>query len=208
MAAIIGVFGMDGAGKTTFAQGLAERIGGQYRYHSEGNPLAEPRHKPRGMNSQERFNYFLAINLSNMSRLMEWAENSERPIIVDRVPLDTYATHAFLPGVDSTQFEIAQEMLLAPFSALVYMCADERVREQRLQARTQNGFISMDDRFSLDYADQIHAAYLRVLPVERTIMLDNSALSISDTLDKGHLELRTSGLLLPESYNKREYPLA
>lgn len=208
MAAIIGVFGMDGAGKTTFAQGLAERIGGQYRYHSEGNPLAEPRHKPRGMNSQERFNYFLALNLSNMSRLMELAEKSEYPIVVDRVPLDTYATHVFLPGVDTTQFEIAKEMLLAPYSALMYMCADEHVREQRLQDRTQNGFVSMDDRFSLDYADEIHTAYLSMLPVEKTILLDNSALSITGTLDKGQLELRRSGLIYPELRQRQEFPLA
>lgn len=194
MGRLIGVDGLDGVGKTTFAKELARSIDGEYMYFNEGNILAPLRKQADELSLDERFAYYLSVNLMNIPRFKRLKETSEKPIVLDRTPMSTYAYHADMENVDTSSYLLLHDALMEVFDSVCYVHASDEVRRQRMLGRLTEEQLHKFDAYSLQRGNSIHVAYLSLL-AEGAISLDSSNTNVNELVAEGKSRLKQNGTL-------------
>ncbi len=181
MSKLAGIDGIDGSGKTTVAQAIAHDTGVKYMYFTEDNILAPLRKQADTLTYEERFAFYLSMNLMNHPRLAMLRQSSTSAIILDRTPLSTFAFHEVM-GVNLVPFNSVKDHLLDQFDVLCYFYASSESRKARIISRQGNGDMQKFDEFSLRFQDEIHKAFLAILP-DQAIIIDTSNLDINGAVD-------------------------
>lgn len=178
MAEIIGIDGLDGAGKTTIAKGLAELADIDYMYFNEGNSLKDLRPIADQLPPSHRFLYYLTVNLVNLPRLRHLRDNTNGVIVFDRTPLSTYAFHRAM-GIDTSMYRQAEPRLWESFSGLCYVYASPEIRQARIISRSGGKEVAKYDEMSLTLSQNVHEAFLEALP-NGAVSIDTSFLTPQD----------------------------
>lgn len=190
MAELIGFDGLDGSGKTTAAKALAGITGSSYMYFSDDNILKQLRGDADQLPLDERFAFYLSMNIMNHPRLEKLKAANNRAIILDRTPLSTFAYHEVM-GVDLNPYTSLKDYLLSQFDAICYLFASPESLRARLISRSGDAGMQQFDEFSLKFQSEIHKAFLSILP-SSAIIIDTSSLSVDLVVSEAKLTLTDS----------------
>ncbi len=191
MNQLIGVDGPDGSGKSTIAHELAQQTGSDYMYFSQDHLLRELRSEADKLSPEERFAFYLSMNLMNHPRLERLKNSGSRAIILDRTPLSTFAYHEVM-GLNLRPYDGVRDHLLSQFDSICYVYASSEVRRARILARLGQGQMHKFDEFSLRFEDEIHKAFLSILP-DHAIVIDTSDLDIEAAVQATRSNLNING---------------
>lgn len=173
---VISCEGLDGSGKSTVAQHVAEKMGGRYFYCTEDNPIADYREDFDKLSPLARFSYYFALSYFNYRRVEE-LKKKNKLILCDRTVVSTIVYHREL-GVPEKWIQLIPKEWLSQFDAMFYFSVGEEERQRRLSTRAaSSGKLSFSDRLSPEFNRKVDTSYSLVLP-DRTIIVKTDNKSI------------------------------
>ena len=176
--------GLDGAGKTTTAQMLAEQSGGMYLYCMDGNKMKPYRKMFDNAPIPLRFLYYLAVSFDTFNQ----AEQLRRygNVFIDRAIASTVTYHKAF-GLPDSWLELIPRVMLDQIDTMIYLTVMEEERRRRLDIRSATpGTMTISDDNSFLVADRIDKEYRDFCP-DKTLIVstdEKSLLSVVNEIRK------------------------
>lgn len=158
---LIVIEGLDGAGKTTVARCLAQRLNAVLMSSSDGalsqvRPVCEALHGPEGLARQLYYAYAVALVSQKIEALLAQGKD----VVLDRYWATTL-TYALSQDPDAPQLEQVGAALI-PATMTCFLEATKAQRSLRLRRR--DGQILPQDARSLEQHERLRALYRELLP--------------------------------------------
>lgn len=168
--------GIDGTGKTTIAQLVAQQLHGAY-FKTPVNFSRELRQKIDSLQPNPRFWHYHA-NLSQASKYIR-ALRKEQPVVCDRYYLSTFLYHQAL-GVETHKLTCFPPPHLEMPNITVYLWAEEHLLVERLTQRMGQDY-DQHLESNRDLQQKVHALFMENAAHEKNMhVLDTGSYSSSE----------------------------
>lgn len=166
-----GVFaleGLDGVGKTTAGEILADQTGGVYLYCMDRNKMRPYRKMFDTAPVALRFLYYLTVAFNTYKEAERLRQSGN--VFVDRAIASTIAYHRAF-GLEESWLHLVPDCILDQIDTMILLTVNEGEREKRLGNRSESfGNMTFSDLASFDVAQSIDREY-RLLCPEKTIIV-------------------------------------